>query len=289
MTNEQDPKSGESANDSVAGGSDVVGDITPLDPQTEALVTAALASLPPLTMPQDVHERLLAAIAAEPNPYAAPASEQAATSNVTAIPTQRKRSNGWFVGVAGVAAASVLGLVIGTSVLDGESGPTAPITAAAIPMSATSNEYKKETFTTQVAAALPKWRTAAVAPESTTDAVPSVSPSDLVYSPAPQPSGSVADPGDVAPSAMPSASVRIIPVDKRMREQVAACLSRISSRAPMHVEIATYVATPTAPAEAVAVAAVSGANESVDVYAIKVSCATDDPQIVREHVTLNSQ
>ena len=57
----------------------------------------------------------------------------------------------------------------------------------------------------------------------------------------------------------------------------------------MHVEIATYVATPTAPAEAVAVAAVSGANESVDVYAIKVSCATDDPQIVREHVTLNSQ
>ena len=65
--------------------------------------------------------------------------------------------------------------------------------------------------------------------------------------------------------------------------------SRISSRAPMHVEIATYVATPTAPAEAVAVAAVSGANESVDVYAIKVSCATDDPQIVREHVTLNSQ
>ena len=61
MTNEQDPKSGEHVNDSATGDADVVGDITALDPQTEALITSTLASLPPLEMPQDVHERLLAA------------------------------------------------------------------------------------------------------------------------------------------------------------------------------------------------------------------------------------
>lgn len=279
MTNEQDPKSGGNSTDSANGDADVVGDITPLDPQTEALITNALATLPPLEMPEDVHQRLLAAIAAEPNPYA---STSGSASNVTALPTQHKRRNGWFVGVAGVAAASVLGLVVGTSVLDGESGPTAPITAAAIPMSATTNQYKKETFTTQVAAALPKWRSAAATPDSTAEAEPVVSSSGVSAS---EPDAAVS--ASAAPSG--SASPVITRVDKRLREQVAACLSRISERAPMHVEIASYVATPTTPAEAVAVAAVSGANESVDVYAIKVTCAENDSQVVREHVTLNTQ
>lgn len=279
MTNSQDPKSGEDLNESAAVDADVVGDITPLNPETEALITSTLASLPPVEMPADVHERILAALAAEPNPYAlAPA----ASDNVTALPAPRKRRNGWFVGVAGVAAASVLGLVIGTSVLDGESGPTAPITAAAIPMSATTNQYKKETFTTQVAAALPKWRSAAATPDSTAEVEPVATNTEVSAS---EPDSALSS--SAAPNA--SASPVITRVDKRLREQIAACLSQISQRAPMHVEIASYVATPTMPAEAVAVAAVDGANESIDVYAIKVSCAENDSQVVREHITLNTQ
>ncbi len=266
MTNEQDPNQGTHAGDSAAGDPENIGDPTPLDPKIEALVISALASLPSLEMPQDVHQRLLAAIEAEPNPYAA--GSPGGAPYVSALPTQRNRRSSWFAGVAGIAAISVLGLVIGTSVLDGESGPAAPITAAAIPMSATTNQYQKETFTKQAAAALPGWRSAAKAFDSTANPEPTVISS-------------------AGPS--PSNSLQTGQVDIRLREQVAACLSQISERAPIHVEIASYRATPSAPVEAIAVAAVSGANESVDVYAIKVTCADGDPHLVREHVTLNTK
>ncbi len=278
MTNKQDPHQGTDAGDSAAGDPENIGATAPLDPNIEALVISALASLPPLEMPPDVHQRLLAAIKAEPNPYAAESPGDA--PYLSALPTQRNRRSSWFAGVAGIAAVSVLGLVIGTSVLDGESGPVAPVTAAAIPMSATTNQYEKETFTKQVAAALPGWRSAANTVDRTANPEPTVISS-----------ASPGMPDAIASSAhpIPSDSLRTNGVDIRLREQVAACLSQISERAPMHVEIASYRATPTTPVEAVAVAVVSGANESVDVYAIKVTCADDDPQIVREHVTLNTK
>ncbi len=284
MTNEQDPNQGIHAGDSAAGDPENIGDTTPLDPtaldpKTEALVISVLASLPPLEMPQDVHQRLLAAIEAEPNPYAAESTGGAPYES--ALPAQRNRRSSWFAGVAGIAAVSVLGLVIGTSVLGGESGPAAPITAAAIPMSATTNQYQKETFTQQVAAALPRWRSAAKSVDSTANPEPTV-----ITSASPgAPNGTSTS--SASPS--PSNSLRVGRVDIRLREQVTACLSQISERAPMHVEIASYRATPTTPVEAIAVAAVSGANESVDVYAIKVTCADGDPQLVREHVTLHTK
>ncbi len=280
MTNEQDPNQGTHAGDSAAGDPENIGDPTPLDPNIEALVISALASLAPLEMPQDVHQRLLAAIKAEPNPYAV--ESPGGAPYVSALPTQRNQRSSWFAGVAGIAAVSVLGLVIGTSVLDGESGPAAPITAAAaIPMSATTNQYDKETFTKQVVAALPGWRSAAKAVDSTANPEPT-----LIASASPGVPDAIAT-SSAHPS--PSSSLTIGRVDIRLREQVAACLSQISERTPMHVEIASYRATPTTPVEAIAVAAVSGANESVDVYAIKVTCANGDPHLVREHVTLNTK
>ncbi len=281
MTNEQDPNQGTHASDSAAGDPENIGDPAPLDPDIEALVISALASLPPLRMPQDVHQRLLAAIKAEPNPYAA--ESPGGAPYVSALPTQRNQRSSWFAGIAGIAAVSVLGLVIGTSVLDGESGPAVPITAAAaaIPMSATTNQYQKETFTTQVAAALPRWRSAAEAVDSTANPEPTV-----ISSASPGvPNGIATSSAQPSPSSWPP----IGQVDIRLREQVAACLSQISERAPIHIEIASYRATPTTPVEAIAVAAVSGANESVDVYAIKVTCADGDPHLVREHVTLNTK
>lgn len=273
MTDEQYPNPGESHGDSVIGDADE----SSLDPKTEAFIVDSLASLPELKMPTDVHERLLAALAAEPNPYAKAASTF--DPMVSALPTQRNRRNGWLVGIAGVAAVSVLGLVIGASVLDGETGTTVPITAATIPMNTTNNQYQKETFTTQVAAALPTWRSAATqstrTPEPTSSRSASASASPPVVSSSPSPS---------TPT-----SPLVGPVDQNLREQVVACLAKLNERAPMHVEIASYRATPSTPIEEVAVAAVDGANDSVDVYAIKVTCVTGDPQLVREHITLNTK
>ncbi len=274
MTNEHDPESAGNAGEDAGENADV-SDITPLDPQTEALVTNTLATLPTLTMPEDVHQRLLAAIAAEPNPYAASAGSAPEATAVTALPAQRSHRSGWYLGIAGVAAASVLGLVVGTSVLDGDTGPTtAPITAAAIPMTASTKQYQKENFSAQVAASLPAWRTSAAKSAATADVEAT----------------SIATPSQTSqPTASPTETLRALSVDKRLREQVAACLSKVSSRAPMYVEIASYRSNPATPAEQIAVAAVDGENKSVDVYAIGVACNDGDPQLVREHVTLNSQ
>ena len=280
MTKEHDPDSAGVAGEDASQNADV-SDITPLDPQTEALVTTTLAALPTLTMPEDVHQRLLAAIAAEPNPYAAASGADTApqAAGVTALPKPRSHKSGWYLGIAGVAAASVLGLVVGTSVLDGDTGPTAPpITAAAIPMTASTKQYQKENFSAQVASSLPAWRTSA-AQSAATDAV---EPTSLATRPST--SGTTA-----TPSASPTETLRALGVDKSLREQVVACLSRVSNRAPMYVEIASYRSNPATPAEQVAVAAVDGDNKSVDIYAIRVACNDGDPQLVREHVTLNSQ
>lgn len=279
MTHEHDPEATVNSGGDAGREADV-SDITPLDPDTEALVTSTLASLPKLAMPEDVHQRLLAAIAAEPNPYAIPdaGSPTADASTVTALPARRARKNRWFVGVAGVAAASVLGLVVGASILDSDTGSTTPITAAAIPMTASSKQYQKENFSTQVAAALPEWRSSAAHSAGTDTA---------------KPNPLATQSQNVQPSATPSSSqsgaISGFSIDMRVREQVAACLSKISSRAPMHVEIASYRSDPTTPTEQIAVAAVDGDNKSVEVYAVSVACNAGDPQLVREHVTLDSQ
>lgn len=278
MTNEQDPGSTGNPGDD-AGQSADISDITPLDSDTEAWIIGALASLPPVAMPDDVHQRILTAIAAEPNPYvASTASDSSSTSSdtsaVTELPQRRRRSSGWFISVAGIAAASVLALVVGTSVLDEDSGPTVPITTAAIPMTASTKQYQKENFSAQVAAELPGWRSSSKAQEK---AEPTGDPTPVTTTSAtPQPSTS------------PSETIRALNVDTNTREQVAACLAKLSNQTPMHVEIASYRANPTTPAEQVAVAALDGDNKSVEVYAIKVTCNDGDAQLVRDHVTLSS-
>lgn len=272
MTDPQDPQSAGYPGDSANEGADSVSDITPLDPQAEEFVLQALATLPELKMPEDVHQRLLAAIAAEPNPYAA--SE--AGSNVTALPMQRSRKARWYVGVAGVAAAGVVAMVVGTTVLDGESNTNPPLASVAIPMSASTKQYQKENFATQVKAALPGWRSAAASALSSASSQATASPSERATTTA-------------SPSPTPTGAAVALGVNKGLRDQVTGCLAKLSSRAPLHVEIATYRPNPTSPPESVAVAAVDTTDSSVDIYAVKVSCSDTDPQMVREHVTLSSQ
>ena len=178
MTDPQDPQSAGYPGNSANEGADSVSDITPLDPQTEEILLGELATLPELKMPDDVHQRIMAALAAEPNPYAkgaesAGSSAVAAGATVTAIPTQRQHKGRWFVGVAGIAAASVVALVVGTTVLDGESNTNPPLASVAIPMSASTKQYQKENFTSQVKAALPEWRSAAASAARSASASPS--------------------------------------------------------------------------------------------------------------------
>ena len=292
MTDPQDPDSVESPSNSAGESTDAVSDITPLDAETEALVTSALASLPPVAMPEDVHQRLMAALAAEPNPYAAGAAGAASATptNVTSLPTRRERKSGWLIGVAGVAAASVLALVVGTTMLDNESSTNPPLAAAAIQMSASSNQYQKANFAAQVKAAIPEWRTKAASADATKDADEAVATSGASgTSSASSASGTSSTSATPTPSPSTSASSSAIErVSHRLREQVAACLAKVSNRMPMHVEIATYRTNPTTAPEQVAVAAVDGAGKSVDVYAISVSCGTGDSQLVRDHVTLTT-
>lgn len=304
-------------------------DLAALDAQTEALIRGALASLPPLTMPDDVHSRIMAALQAEPNPYANTTAINTTTQATTADTTQapattpatvtelprRTRGSGWFVGVAGIAAASVLALFVGTSVLDSNSGHSPAISASAVPMTASSSQYQKATFSAQVAEALPRWRTMAAqqvsantAPDATATPTPNRStastPDLTAQDPAtenpatqnPAPADTAANspltpaaPTPDAPEASPSTNIAVIPVDSGLREQIASCLSQVSDQTPMHVEIASYQSGPNMPPEPVAVAAVDGANSSIEVFAIKVSCVERDPLLVREHVTINTQ
>ena len=283
MTDPQDPRSAGYPGESADEGADSVSDITPLDPQPEEILLGELATLPELKMPDDVHQRIMAALAAEPNPYATAAESASsgavaagAGATVTALPTQRQHKGRWFVGVAGIAAASVVALVVGTTVLDGESNTNPPLASVAIPMSASTKQYQKENFTSQVKAALPEWRSAAASAARSASASPS---SD----------SSSASSSNVSASPSPSGSATALQVDKTLREQVTGCLAKLSNRAPLHVEIASYRPTATSPTESVAVAAVDTTESSVDIYAVKVSCSDTDPQMIREHVTISTQ
>lgn len=279
MTDPQDPDSVENASNSAGEPTDSISDITPLDAETEALVINALATLPPVSMPENVHDRLIAALAAEPNPYAADVAAVAATSNVTSMASRRERRSGWLVSVVGVAAASVIALVVGTTMLDNDANTNPPMAAAAIPMSSSTKQYQRETFATEVKAALSQWRAKAASPEATKDAEEPL----IAESPSVTASGS----STPTPATSPS-TVVIARVGHQLREQVAGCLARVSDRMPMHVEIAMYRTSPGTPPERIAVAAVDGPNRSVEVYAISVDCDSAPAQIVREHVTVSA-
>ena len=150
----------------------------------------------------------LAALAAEPNPYATAAESASsgavaagAGATVTALPTQRQHKGRWFVGSAGIAAASVVALVVGTTVLDGESNTNPPLASVAIPMSASTKQYQKEKLHIPGQAGSARMASAAASAARSASASPS---SD----------SSRASSSNVSASPSPSGSATALQVDK---------------------------------------------------------------------------
>jgi hypothetical protein len=247
-------------------------DLPELSAAQEAEVRSLLGSLDTPTMPTAVHDRLIAALSAEPNPFA--------IATVIPLATGRRHKNRWLVAASGVAAAGVLGVILAPGLLSGEStGPALP-TAAVVPMTASGTVYEKQGLIKQITSALPTWKQAAL----------NSAPDDLVELPA-------AESADVTasePSAGPSASVTAdtvpgltpVTVNKRVLGQINDCVRVMDTRTPIHVDIASYRDTPAQAAEPVAVFALEGENDDVEVYVVSVACTPSDPGMVREHVTV---
>ena len=116
-----------------------------LDPADDAAVTALLAGLPEVAMPDDVAERLAAALAAEvPLSGAVPPWAAGGATNVSVLPSQRERDQRKATRRARVlSAAAGLVLVLGAVAFgtqffqsDNDSGTTPPERAARRPRAA---------------------------------------------------------------------------------------------------------------------------------------------------------
>ncbi|NQU37213.1 MAG: hypothetical protein HQ526_06390 [Actinobacteria bacterium] len=253
-----------------------IGDPVAMSPQ-EAEVQSLLSSLDTPKMPPAVHTRLIAALEAEPNPYA--------VAPVIPLQTNRRNKNRWLVGASGVAAAGVLGVILAPGLLS-EDGTTPVTTAAVVPMTASGTVYEKQGLVTQISSALPSWKQAAL--ESTAeDMVELPSSESGEVAPTEQHAGEVSD---------PSASVTAEPllpgqppttVSKSVLAQINGCVQEMDKRTPIHVDIASYRGTPAQPAEPVAVFALDGDNEDVEIYVVSVKCTPSEPGMVREHVTVS--
>lgn len=239
----------------------------------EAEVRSLLGSLETPKMPAAVHDRLIAALDAEPNPFT--------SAPVVSLASHRRSKSGWLVAGAGVAAAGVLGLILGPSLLSGEGGTSPAIpTAAVVPMTTSGTVYEKQGLVTQISSALPTWKRAALDSAA----------NDMVELPATD----AGDPPVAVPAASPSASVTAeatpgespVTVNKQVLEQINDCVRVMDTRTPIHVDIASYRNTPSQPAEPVAVFALDGDNEDIEVYVVSVKCTPADPGMVREHVTV---
>lgn len=239
----------------------------------EAEVRSLLGSFDTPKMPTAVYDRLIVALDSEPNPFA--------NAPVVPLDSRRRNKNRWLVAVSGVAAAGVLGVMLVPGLLSADS--TIPVaTAAVVPMTASGTVYEKQGLVTQISSALPMWKRAAM--ESTSE--------EMVALPAPV-SGDVATDEPVAdPEA--SATAKIVPgqspvtVSKKVLAQINSCVQGVDTRKPIHVDIASYRGAPAQPAEPVALFALDGDNEDIEVYVVSVQCTPSEPGMVREHVTVVS-
>jgi hypothetical protein len=240
----------------------------------EAEVRSLLGSFDTPKMPTAVYDPLIAALDAEPNPFA--------TAPVIPLGSRRRNKNRWLIAVSGVAAAGVLGVILVPGLLSTDS--TIPVqTAAVVPMTASGTVYEKQGLVTQISSALPTWKRAAT--ESTS--------AEMVVLPAPVSGDAAADEPSVDPAA--SATAQIVPgqspvtVNKKVLAQINSCVQGVDTRKPIHVDIASYREAPAQPAEPVALFALDGDNEDIEVYVVSVRCTPSEPEMVRQHVTVAGQ
>jgi|GEM_PF-1326425 len=239
----------------------------------EAEIRSLLGSLDTPKMPTAVHNRLIAALDAEPNPFAL------APAPVIPLASRRRNKNRWLVAMSGVAAAGVLGVILAPGLLSSDG--TSPIpTAAVVPMTTSGTVYEKQGLITQISSALPTWKQEAL---DTTD-----------YDMVELPTTEAGDLTEAEPTMSPSASATPdaltgqapVKVSKQVLEQINDCVRLMDTRTPIHVDLASYRDTPTQAAEPVAVFALDGDDEDVEIYVVSVKCTRSDPGMVREHVTV---
>jgi hypothetical protein len=267
----------------------------------DAEVRELLGSLEPLAMPEAVHQRIIAALAAEPNPYSvAPSASSAPPAAVADLTTRRRNKNRWLLTAAGVAAAGVIGVSLSSSWYANDGGDAVP-TAAVVPMSASGMVYDKSSLISQVSSVLPTWTAAATnydgvvelqPPDSDLDSQAGNADSDELRD-----LNEFNDRGDTnTASPGPTESVMAqtkpgqdpVMVNKKVLEQVNDCVQIVDQRRPIHVDIASYRGGPSVPAEPVAVFALDGGGNKVEVYVVSVRCSRENPAMVREHVTVSA-
>ncbi|MGV1036471.1 MAG: hypothetical protein ACOYD0_05525 [Candidatus Nanopelagicales bacterium] len=245
--------------------------------QADEFVRSALASLESPPMPDWVESRIFTAIAQQSAARSTDAA--AAAAPVVALAARRKkRGSRWFVAVAGVAAAGLLGVVVGRDVLIGGTEPTGPAKVSVVPMSASTMHYTKPTLVTQASKQVPSWRSAASAAAVTP--LPTATASQSTDT------GSVGTAGATAsqtPSARTSATPETTIVPTSVRMTISTCLPAVTDRQPLHVEVAMYRDPQNQPEQQVAVVAVPATATSMDVYVMSLDCTATDPK-VRAHI-----
>lgn len=241
----------------------------------DEFVRSTLASLDSPPMPAWVESRIFAAIAAE----SAARSTDSPAAPVTALADKRKkRGSRWFVAVVGVAAAGLLGVVVGRDVLIGGNEPAGPAKVSVIPMSASTMHYTKPTLVTQASEQVPTWRSAASAAEVTPIPTSTASPSTD--------NGSFSSPGSsLTETPLASAAPQGTGVPTSVRMTISTCLPAVTDRQPLHVEVAMYRDPQDQPEQQVAIVAVPATATSIDVYVLGLDCSAVDPK-VRAHIVV---
>jgi hypothetical protein len=244
-----------------------------LTPEQESAVTELLAGLPVEPMPQDVADRIDAALRREAASRAAGAPTPTVVP-LAAVPKQRSRRARVLEVAAGFA---LLGgaVLVGVNVLgDSDSELTAtPETAAAVQVVSSGTAYTEDEFETQLAVLAP---TVAQTAQDTDraegqDAAEGQDPAEGqdaatapdVAGPPPEPVPVVSDEYVTSPNALPVA-------------ELEECLRALNPEAaPRVVDAASYE---TEPALVVVYTATAG---DWDVFAVGIDCSAEDEHLLR--------
>ncbi|HYN75718.1 MAG TPA: hypothetical protein VEV13_05920 [Candidatus Limnocylindria bacterium] len=243
-----------------------------LDPADDAAITALLASLPEVAMPEDVAARIATTLAAEvPLSGPVPAWAAGGTTNVTVLPSQRereqRRSNRNARILSGAAAlVLVLGAVaVGTQVFQGTddsstAGSPTPAEAGADSFKAPSATLLTSSGTAYTEAALDTQVTGLVTAASAPNAPLTELPEGVAAPPSPSASAS-------------SGGVRVFDASALIGStpELATCLAKLTDGSP-EVPIAVDAGTwQTAPAVVVVLQGEQAGR--VDVFVVAPTCA----------------
>ncbi len=226
-----------------------------LTPEQERAVTELLAGVPVEPLPQDVADRIDAALRREADARAAGAPSPTVVP-LAAVPQQRSRRARVLEVAAGFALIGGA-VLIGVNVLgDSDSELTAtPEAAAAVQVVSSGTAYTEASFETQLAVLEPTV-------SQSTEGQDSASAPDAPAS-VPEPVPVVADEFVLSPSALPVAALE-------------ECLRALNPEAaPDVVDAASYEAEP---ALVVVYRATAG---DWDVFAVGVDCSAEDEHLLR--------